>query len=97
MFSGFVFAALSLTLIWTIAQILGLGPVGRIGVEIAFHATLGLLVFHPLARIQKRYVQPLLATALADELLRFVREERLVDDQGVEIDSVMIAIAQQGH
>lgn len=95
MLSGFVFATLSMTFIWTTAQILGVGPVGKIGLEIAFHATLGLLVFHPLARVQKRFVQTFLADALVDELMRFARNQELADEDGVEIDAMLVAIAAQ--
>jgi hypothetical protein len=63
-----------MALVWVVAANLGLGPFGRIGVEFAFHATMGAIILHPLARRQDRRVLPYLRIALADKLLEYARE-----------------------
>jgi hypothetical protein len=71
----------SMALVWAAAANLGLGPAGRIGLEVAFHATLGAVAFHPLARVQERHALPYVREALATELLGFARD-RLVPPRG---------------
>lgn len=65
----------SFALVWLAAVALGLGPFGQIVLEVVFHAILGAIVFHPLARFQERQTLPDVQAALADELLEFVRDE----------------------
>jgi hypothetical protein len=72
---------LSMALVWAAAANLGLGPAGRIGLEIAFHATLGAVAFHPLVRLQERHARPYVREALSAELLGFARD-RLVPPRG---------------
>lgn len=71
-------AVLSLAVIWSIAGNLGLGPFGRLGLEVAVHVTLGILCLHPLARFYEQYMLPFVASALADELLQLVEDENPV-------------------
>jgi len=67
---------LSVALVWATAAALGLGPLGRIAFDLVFHLTVGVAVFHPLARRQERRTLPYLRAAIADELLWLVRDER---------------------
>jgi hypothetical protein len=70
-----VLLGLSLIAVWIAAAALGLGPAGQIGLEFAFHITLGVIVFHPLGRLVERYGLPYVRAALADELLWFAQDE----------------------
>jgi len=66
---------LSMALVWAAAANLGLGPAGRVALEVTFHATLGAVAFHPLARLQERHALSYVREALAAELLGFARDE----------------------
>jgi hypothetical protein len=68
-------ATTSLLLVWAAAAVLGLGALGKIGLEVAFHATICVLIIHPLARHQNRMLLPYVRRALVDEMLEYVRDE----------------------
>jgi hypothetical protein len=65
----------SVVLVWVAAANLGMGPLGRLALEFAFHATLGAIILHPLVRLQERHERPCVRGALVDELLGLVRDE----------------------
>jgi hypothetical protein len=69
------FTWVSIIFVWVAAVVLGLGPAGRVGLELVYHLTVGVIVFHPLARLMQRHLEPHVRAALADELLSFAREE----------------------
>jgi hypothetical protein len=70
-----VFAWVSVALVWVVATALGLGAFGRVCLELAYHATVGVLIFHPLSRVYMRHSLPYIRAALVNELVWFVRDE----------------------
>jgi hypothetical protein len=68
-------AAVSVLLVWVCAAALGVGPLGRLALDVVFHILLGVTVYHPLIRAQQSLVQPYVRTALAGELITFAQEE----------------------
>lgn len=77
----------SVALIWVVAANLGFGPLGRFALEVGFHVTLGLVILDPLVQYQKQFMLPFVRAALADEVLRFVRDEKLDSQQTEKRDS----------
>lgn len=71
----FVPAGASVGLIWVAGLALGLGFAGRLVFEIVFHVLIGWLILHPLIRMYERHLLPDTRTALAEELMRFARDE----------------------
>jgi hypothetical protein len=89
-------AVVSTTIVWAIAAALGLGPLGRMAVEVAFHATIGVVIFHPLVRLHWRYLMPHLRAALAEELRNFARDEAGLTDPSW-LDSATLGDAVEGR
>ncbi len=65
---------LGLVVVWAIAANLGLGPLGRIWLELACQVTVGLSIFRPLVRLHRHYELPFVRDALAEVLLRFAQD-----------------------
>jgi hypothetical protein len=65
----------SFILVWVAAALLGLGGLGKFGLDVAFHLTLGAVLLHPLVGLYVRWTLPTIRARLGDELLRFAEEE----------------------